>query len=477
MSATVHGGAAGLSARTDDMVELSRVYDEVGDDLRSCAARLAAVVLGLSDQPELVVAAVLSPATAARAAYETGDAAGALVPLAVTTEGAAAFLRMAAESYRAADAAMERAAQGLQDTTGFALGVAAPGLAFAALAGYGGSRVLEEAAEGVGWDAGARGVRAGRDGAAGWASSVLLDHPGAVEHVVGGAAGLQQGLLAWLPPGARQLVDARLGYPRTYEEVLASIGLLFPDGRPVLGRGGQPQPGDERAPATVRELLDGVDRRQGPLSVPGEIGVVQLRGADGQVRWVVQLPGTQSWALRPGELARDTGTNVHTMAGASTVYMRGVHEALARAGVGADDPVMLVGHSQGGMTAAALAADVSFRESFSVTHVVTAGSPIARTTVPHDVQVLALENVHDLVPRLDGQRNESAGNVTTVTFDAPRGSVGGNHALPHYKDLAGDLPGHASVARWQASAGGFLDDRNVLVRHDHERQAISRELP
>lgn len=133
------------------------------------------------------------------------------------------------------------------------------------------------------------------------------------------------------------------------------------------------------------------------------------------------------------------------------------------------------------MTTAALAADPDVRERFRITHVVTVGSPVARTVVPAGVQVLALENRYDLVPRLDGRSNDPAANITTVTFEAQHGSVGENHALsglerPGYAQLAGTMPAtDPSVRAWHDGAAGFLDPRNRVVPHDHERQVVTRQ--
>ena len=211
----------------------------------------------------------------------------------------------------------------------------------------------------------------------------------------------------------------------------------------------------------VAGLLLGVDRRQtrGEATArPGEIGVQTVVGPDGAARVIVQLPGTETFSLSPGPNVRDSATNVLTMAGATTAYMRGVQQAMEAAGVTPGTEVMLVGHSQGGMTAAALAANAEFRDRYNVTHVVTAGSPIAPTHVPPDVQVLALENEYDLTPRLDGRPNSDAANLTTVTLSAQTGDVSGNHALASYAELADrQLPlDDPSVAAWLDSAGGFL---------------------
>lgn len=96
--------------------------------------------------------------------------------------------------------------------------------------------------------------------------------------------------------------------------------------------------------------------------------------------------------------------------------------------------------------------------------------------MPGGVQVLALDDRYHLVPRLDGRSNDPAASITTVTFDAQRGSTGANHALSGYAQLAGTLPlGDPSVRAWHEGAAGFVDPRNQVVQDDHERQVISRE--
>jgi pimeloyl-ACP methyl ester carboxylesterase len=181
--------------------------------------------------------------------------------------------------------------------------------------------------------------------------------------------------------------------------------------------------------------------------------------------------GFSSAVTTPGSTARDLSTNLHTMAGDSTVYMRGIAVAMVRADIPPSAPVMLVGHSLGGMTAAALAADPAFRRRFNVTQVVTAGAPIGRFEVPAGVQVLAVENRNDLVPALEGADNPDRANVTTLTFSADKGLLGKNHSLREtYAPAAADLPADdPSYAAWRESARGVPEPRqpgaHVDLRH------------
>ena len=173
--------------------------------------------------------------------------------------------------------------------------------------------------------------------------------------------------------------------------------------------------------------------------------------------------------MNPGDDAtylNDFATNVHAMAGQSTMYEQAIKAALESAGVSATDPVMLVGHSQGGivaMNAAAHSATSAF--PYNVTHVVTAGSPVAGIHPPPNVQVLSIENKYDLVPHLDGSSNPSSPNWTTVTFENQHHSVGGNHSLTgdnnsgNYIQFADqiDTSSDPSVNAFMNSANGFFN--------------------
>jgi thioesterase domain-containing protein len=146
------------------------------------------------------------------------------------------------------------------------------------------------------------------------------------------------------------------------------------------------------------------------------------------------------------------------MAGNNTVLQKGIEEALRRAG--AQDtgaPVMLVGHSQGGIVAAQATGDL-VAHGYNVTHVLTAGSPVGRIDVPDSVQMLSLENRNDIVPHLDASDNPDLPNRTTVTFDNQGNSVGKNHQIPeNYTSAARELDKGAnpSVQRYKDGLGAF----------------------
>ncbi|NMM99943.1 hypothetical protein G1C96_0521 [Bifidobacterium sp. DSM 109958] len=145
----------------------------------------------------------------------------------------------------------------------------------------------------------------------------------------------------------------------------------------------------------------------------GTIAIQRFSHADGTVSWLVTIPGTD------GKLDSPFGwpQNVELMSDDPEQRMaadsaRMVAEAMRRAGIGEHEEVALIGHSQGGIVAATLAADLADRYRFS--HVVTCGSPVANHPIPSSTWVTSVENDDELVSNLDGARNPSRPTWVTV---------------------------------------------------------------
>jgi alpha-beta hydrolase superfamily lysophospholipase len=227
------------------------------------------------------------------------------------------------------------------------------------------------------------------------------------------------------------------------------------------------------APESLADLLATQDDLEGPAGEPDRVRVVQVPQADGSSAWVVVVPGTQDWSARAGPNPADLTSDVLLMAQQETLLAAGVERALESAQqeagrAGRAEPVLLAGHSQGGIVAAALAADPLFRRRQRVTHVVASGAPIARMPVPADISVLALEHRQDAVPRLEGERNADRRGWITVTRDL-RGSevrtAGAAHAVARYRDTAvlvdasGAGSASRSLAAWKEGSAAFLAGR------------------
>lgn len=240
------------------------------------------------------------------------------------------------------------------------------------------------------------------------------------------------------------------------------------------------------APRGIGDLIAGLqgqdERARGERQ--GEIAVTRLPRAGGGAAYVVDLPGTRDWQpdpRRPRPYLNDLQTNVELLAGRPTARLDGLARALAAAGVTPADPVLLVGHSQGGLLA--LRAAAQFRRSgrFQVTHVLTAGAPIGRIAVPPGVDLLALENRYDTVPALDGAPDPDERHRTTVRVALQTGTVGGNHSLrsvylPAARWADGPAADGTSAQAWRRGASAFLtgpDGPSRTSRYDLRAAPVS----
>ena len=174
------------------------------------------------------------------------------------------------------------------------------------------------------------------------------------------------------------------------------------------------------------------------------VEVVQVMNPDGTPAldengnpiWRVTLPSTQDWQIPGGDHGgvNDLGSNLALIMTPSqqAAYERAVLQAMHDAGIGPDDSVMLIGWSQGGILAGAIASDPA--SGFNVRAITVAGAPIDHMPIPDDVAVLAFQHDGDHVPRLDGTPPHQGPNWVTVN-ETSTGS-GYPHAAEKYGDTA-----------------------------------------
>jgi hypothetical protein len=185
----------------------------------------------------------------------------------------------------------------------------------------------------------------------------------------------------------------------------------------------------------------------------------RITGPGGRRAWLVEIPGIESWSARPGPDPLDLTGAVHLLAGEQTAAAGAVVAAMRVAGVRSGEPVMLAGHSEGGMVAAALTANPSVRAAFDITHVVAFGAPISAVRVPPGVQVLSVQHTDDLVPRLDGAADPDRPEWVTVSRQWGRGQDPfAAHRAGAYAVTGGliDASADPGVQAWRRGARTFL---------------------
>lgn len=185
--------------------------------------------------------------------------------------------------------------------------------------------------------------------------------------------------------------------------------------------------------------------------------------------WLVAIPGTSNWSLSPAATPFDLMGNARLMAGQTSAGQAAVLAALGSLGVRRGEPVMLAGHSQGGLVAASLAARADVRARFTISQVVTAGAPIALVDLPRTVNALSLEHTDDPVPMADGRANPVRAGWITTRSPAPAPATLTEPLLAHrasqYRRTAAEVDRIAdpALAQWRAGAAQFLHARSATA--------------
>ena len=270
--------------------------------------------------------------------------------------------------------------------------------------------------------------------------------------------------------------------------VVDPVGVVAGDpGGPVTRRDDAPVGASGEEPGGVASgLLTGIDALYPAAGgQPGSLEVRRIEQPGGVTSWAVLIPGTQSVGLW-GSSPMDSATNLQEYVGAPSAMAAAVVTAMGMAGVRRGEPVLLAGHSQGGLVAMRLAADPAVRRRYDVAAVLTAGTPAGHLPSPRGVSVLHLEHGGDVVPALDIAANPDVADRTTVRHpgsgpappassgraagadgtDAAAGvGSGGPHAASSYVRTAAlvDASDHPSVTAWREQASQVLGDSRASV--------------
>jgi hypothetical protein len=477
---TVTGGAGGVVACTEELVRLAAALRAASDALDSAAHARACLVARLGPR----AGAALAPASV-RGSLPMLD--HDLARLAGSVRAAAAIYAHVEEDATAgmrAVAAWVGNAWGNSGPLGWVLGLGVLATGFGQVVVLRAQRWMPTP---VGLAAGLLSTTsvARRHDPVG-ALGRLLSGPGLLPRVpapdrhagealaLGGAAFVRAAL-----PGQQVPFDPT---PRPGARVL--VGLVSPFLAPTtlavrpVGLRVDPPP---RGEADLLELVD--DTYPEASGVPGEVAVQRLDHADGSRSWVVAVPGTQEWNVG-GDNPADLWSDLEATAGVPDDAAATAVRAMDLAGIRPDEPVLLVGHSLGGMVAASVAADRTVQRDFRIAAVLTAGSPVAGTALPPGTQALHLEHAQDLVPGLAGLPNPDTVSRTTVVRDlraaAPADAVISTvdaHDLVAYEETARLLPADDPSVRGFRRASASVIGDDVVAATTWRFQGVRETAP
>lgn len=385
--------------------------------------------------------------------------------------------------------------------------------------------------DGIGW-----GYDLGMDGLTWAADGLGLDTDGLaqsredVEHF--------GGLLEDWATGERVPTIAELGASAllaTGSTVIAPVELFtdtgFLDPRTDVTVHGVTEVEDPSAPQDLADLLYANDEARTEMFgrpsgaaydgvSSGQIRIQTVRTATGEEGYIVHAPPTggaaisdpDAWGAQGNSAGWDS--NLRSMAGQDSAPMADIRAAMEAAGVPPGADVMFVGHSQGGLTAAQLAADPSFNNTsgaqgtYNITHSFSVGSPV-ETVVPAQGSTQVVNVAHnpvwepvaqvpglpspghvpvhiaDPVPRLDldGYRMDgsrvSAPNVQEAWVDAPTQTYGEASQIVNAHDSVLHTPqGVDPTGGYYGTLRQSTDSTPVLadLQQDLEGKYIGEEI-
>jgi hypothetical protein len=201
------------------------------------------------------------------------------------------------------------------------------------------------------------------------------------------------------------------------------------------------QPKLMSAPTNLQQMATRLHNKSGNIRIEG------YATAEGRVL-VVYLPGTGNWNPVGKGSPFDLESDLELLADKqNSNSVRAANAALSAFGARADDRLIFVGYSQGGMVAAELAETRS-----NVSGLITLGAPIARSEFQSNLPVLAIEHTNDVVPACSGKTNPLTDNWVTASRHLdlePGQSIGEAHKISNYVATAGlaDASSDSGLAR------------------------------
>lgn len=203
---------------------------------------------------------------------------------------------------------------------------------------------------------------------------------------------------------------------------------------------------------------------------------VQQRARDGR-RWIVVIPGTDHPEFESQQNPADTEANMEEELNIPSDMrlgvIRAVRDAMRQDGLGEEEMlgerVMAVGHSQGGIIAAALASVPLKDVGFDVDRVLTMGAPARRFKLRPGVKMVAIEHLQDIVPALDGTPRVDVDQRVTFTrrLTMPiNDPLYYAHSSATYTDTVRQLEKRVRVVPWGRLPETVLHLQEYLLNED-----------
>jgi hypothetical protein len=198
---------------------------------------------------------------------------------------------------------------------------------------------------------------------------------------------------------------------------------------------------DRVAEQRTADAPSGAEERLARVPSDEQIRIERYTAPGAPPRYVVYVAPTQTFSPIAGEEPWDLTSNVAGVAGLPAGSIRATEQAMADAGITADSEVVLVGFSQGGLVADAVAAS----GDWNTVGLETYGDPGGGIELPEGIRGVAVRHSDDFVVATGG-----AQQATDRTIVERR-------AYPEGSTIPSDLPAPAHQKRAYAETARLLD--------------------
>lgn len=155
------------------------------------------------------------------------------------------------------------------------------------------------------------------------------------------------------------------------------------------------------------------------------VDIAKIVHEDGSVSWIVTLPSTKDWVV-PSDAGAvndlDADLVLLALPELQSQYEKAVLDAMAQAGIGQGEPVLVTGWSLGGIMAGHLAETGG--GGYDYAGVVVAGAPIDHMNISADIPVIQVKHMMDPVHRADMIDSVPDSGSHISLWDGDRSGIG-----------------------------------------------------
>ena len=247
---------------------------------------------------------------------------------------------------------------------------------------------------------------------------------------------------------------------------------------------GHPRPAVRRhdAPDSLAAMAADIDDLYWAEAYGQAIKVTRVGAGDSR-RWLVSLPGTDHMGGDATPNPADNESNIREVLNVPSAMrlatIRAIHLAMEADGVPEErrcvEPVFIVGHSQGGMVATALAAADPQKIGLNVTAVLGEGSPSRRIRIRDDVTMVSVVHDQDVIPSMDGTPQHSPDHRVMVgrRLVRPRRSpLYYAHSSSTYTETVQQLERRTRIAPWGRVAAAVQTLQGFLPAEGDETRVF-----